>query len=141
MANVTLIGWTEFQAKLKALPDDVIEEADLLVREAGEDWEEGAKLYAPTDQGGAAGLIGGISSHHVGTMQSEVVSAKNYSAYVEWGTGSRVKVPSELKDYAIQFKGMKMTVGMHPQPFFFIQRPFVQKRLFEALKKLLETPR
>ncbi len=42
-----------------------------------------------------------------------------YSPYVEFGTGEKVDVPSELKSFAIQFKGEKKIIGQDAQPFLY----------------------
>jgi hypothetical protein len=142
MANeIILSGFKEFQGKLKSLPIEIKDEADLHVQYAAERWEELAKLDAPIDQGGAAGLVGGIKAAKIQDMVHEVVSAKHYSPYVEWGTGTRVSVPADLRAYAIQFKGIKKVIGRYPHPYFFIQKPIVERELIANLRKLLETPR
>src|SRR5688500_9136811 len=50
-------------------------------------------------------LRNGISFKKQGKMHYEIVSAAGYSAYIEWGTITFVKVPPELSAYAAQFKG------------------------------------
>jgi hypothetical protein len=137
-SGVNTIGFTEFIDKLNKLPADIQEEADGYVLDAALLWEEKAQLAAPVGQGF---LKAGIRGFMTGNLQAEVVSNVLYSAYVEWGTGTRVSVPADLKDYAIQFKGKKQTIGRYPNPYFFIQRPIVEKQLFEDLTKMLETPR
>lgn len=66
---------------------------------------------------------------------SGMVSGAKYSAYVEWGTGTKVDVPADLTEYAIQFKGTKAVKGMRAQPFFFVAAksiiPFLEKDLAE----------
>jgi phage gpG-like protein len=66
----------------------------------------------------------------------------NYAAYVEFGTGTRVKVPSELSDFAAQFKGDGIKeVNLPARPFFypevFKQRTELPKNIERTLKKLL----
>lgn len=104
-------------------------------------------------------------------MANEVVSPAEYSAYVEWGTKTRVSVPPELQSYAAQFRGGKgagdakkmiyawmdrvgvpkdrqwvvfisiITKGIHPHPFFFIQKPVVEKQLIGDIKAILNVSR
>jgi HK97 gp10 family phage protein len=100
--SVTLKGFRELQNKLKHLPKEVMGEANDAVQDAGEYWAERAKQDAPTDQGL---LKGSITSKETGLMKSEVVSPVSYSAYIEWGTKTKVKVPAEMQTYAMQFKG------------------------------------
>jgi hypothetical protein len=50
-------------------------------------------------------LINGIQSERLDEMDWKVTSYAEYSAYVEWGTRTRVSVPADLAQYAQQFKG------------------------------------
>ena len=139
MSNgVNIIGFREFQAKLKALPNDLQTLADVYVQDAGMEWEQLAKRAAPVDKGF---LRGAITSRKVGNMTAEVESGRLYSPYVEWGTGTRVSVPANLQTYAIQFKGQKKVIGRFPKPFFFIHKEPIKKELFAKLTKLLNTER
>jgi HK97 gp10 family phage protein len=66
-----------------------------------------------------------------------------YAPYVEFGTGTRVKVPSELSDFAAQYKGDGVKeVNLPARPFFypevFKQRTELPKNIERTLKKLLE---
>jgi hypothetical protein len=100
-----------------------------------------------------------------------VISAAEYSAYMEWGTKTLARVPAELSTYAAQFKGggkggdakkmiyawcarvgvpkelwyfvfLKiMRVGVRPQPYFFVHKPVIQNQLVNDLKQIIETPR
>ena len=139
MSNVIrLEGFKELQGKLKRLPSDLKKTADAYVQLAAQDWEGRAKRAAPVQVGNIGGnLQGNINSAKKGEMIAEVTSGAFYSPYVEWGTGTRVKVPAELQSYAIQFKGIKKVIGRYPKPFFFVQKPIIQKELIERLKKLI----
>ena len=164
--QVTLKGFDEFQRKLKALPPQLKKQAGALVYDAAQLWEEKAKQDVPVDQGRLQSLI---TAKRVAEMTSETVSAADYSAYIEWGTKSRVRVPADISAYAQQFRGVGskgnakemiyawmnrvgipadkqwfvyisiVTKGIHPHPYFFIQRPFVQKQLFTDLEHMLNT--
>jgi hypothetical protein len=166
--SITLKGFSEFERKLKNLPDQIKGEVDAVVQDAGDSWEDLAKSSAPTDQGL---LKGSITNERIGLMANEVVSSAEYSAYVEWGTKTRVSVPPELQSYAAQFRGGKgagdakkmiyawmdrvgvpkdrqwvvfisiVTKGIHPHPFFFIQKPIVEKQLIGDIKAILNVSR
>jgi hypothetical protein len=104
-------------------------------------------------------------------MTAEIVSPVNYSAYIEWGTKTRVSVPSDVAGYAATFRGggpgggnakamiyewmnrvgiakefqwitfINIIVkGIRPHPFFFIQRPIVEKQLIADLQAIVTTP-
>jgi hypothetical protein len=136
--QVTILGFKEFQTKLAKLPTEIREEADGFVEDAALDWAERAKLDAPFDTGF---LAKHITPKPVQQMEWEVISSMFYSPYVEWGTGTRVSVPSELTNYALQFKGKIKVVGRYPHPFFFIQIPIIEKELFNNLNILVHTER
>ena len=100
--SITLSGFKEFQGKLQRLPKQLMEEVDGEVQYAAETWAGLAKRAAPKDVGFLAGQI---DAKAVSVGNWEVVSNAEYSAYVEWGTKSRAKVPADLQGYASQFKG------------------------------------
>ncbi len=162
--NVTLKGFKEFQQKIDRLPNNLRSQVGRVVKDAAELWEERAKRDAPNDQGR---LVKGITNRKDGPMRYEVESEADYSAYLEWGTKTKVRVPGEIASYAQQFKSggnsggakkmifawMKrvgippelqwvvfmsiMIKGITPHPFFFIQMPFVQKQLTNDLPQVL----
>lgn len=167
--SVTLKGFKEFQSKLAKLPPTLKKEVDLEVQEAALNWEERAKQDAPVDQGD---IQKSISSKRTGEMSAEVVSPMEYSAYIEWGTKTRVQVPGDIASYAVQFRGANkgagkakemiyawmnrvgvpperqwivfisiITKGIHPHPYFFIQRPMVEKQLIGDIKTILSIER
>lgn len=58
----------------------------------------------------------------------EIFNNANYAAFIEFGTGKGVNVPTELQQYARQFKGWSMgrQVNLPARPFFFA--PFFKRR-------------
>lgn len=66
-----------------------------------------------------------------------------YAPYVEFGTGTRVKVDSELSDFASQFKGAGIKdINLPARPFFYPavykQRQDLPKNIERTLKKIFE---
>ena len=66
----------------------------------------------------------------------------SYAPYVEFGTGTRVKVPSELSEFAAQYKGDGIKeVNLPARPFFYPavwkQRQELPKNIERTLIKLL----
>lgn len=165
--SVTLTGFKEFEGKLRGLPKALMAEIDGEVQYAARTWEDGAKHDAPVDQGF---LSGQITSYKKSQGHYEVASEAEYSAYIEWGTKSRVSVPPDLQAYASQFRGgtnsggvKKMIFawmervgvpkerqwvtflsiiikGIRPHPFFFIQTPLVEKQLITNVRTIVNTP-
>lgn len=193
MANpisITLSGFKEYEEKLKNFDKVLSSQVDEAVKDAAQLWAQRAKQDAPVDQGP---LRSGISVVKIGKMDYEVVSNAEYSAFIEWGTKTRVRVPADLATYAAQFKGRRgggsidqfflmilewvkrkgiagsysvktkrrtgnrqtqmyenydvafaifisiLKKGIHPHPFFFIQRPFVETQLMKDLNQILTT--
>ncbi len=100
--TVTLTGFKEFEDKLRRLPKVLAHEIDGEVEDAARLWDDLAKQDAPKDVGTLAGLI---SKRKNKDMDWEVASGAGYSAFIEWGTKSRVRVPADLAAYASQFRG------------------------------------
>lgn len=164
--NIKLSGFKEFDTKLKNLPAVVTKEVDSVIQVGGSTWESLAKRSAPVDQGR---LRAQITNRKTGEMKNEVTSPVEYSAFVEWGTKRKVSVPADLQAYASQFRGGKgggnakaliyewmkrvgippeaqywvflsiIVNGIRPHPFFFIQKPTVEKQLIGDIKQILET--
>jgi hypothetical protein len=163
--RIDVKGLKELQEKFKEIPVQVAEEVDGAMGVAAVDFENRAQDAAPRNAGR---LAGDITHDHLGVMDWKVVSPLEYSAYVEWGTRSRVQVPPDLAQYAAQFKGGNgggdaktaiyewcrlkgideknwwwifikiMTVGINPHPFFFIQREPVYKQLVKDCQEAIK---
>ncbi len=144
MVKVNTIGFKEFEAKIKKLPAEFKKEVGTEIQLAGERLIELAvksltsgMLKHPTGQ-----LAGSITKIPVGQsteLSCQVVVQKEYAPYVEWGTITKVKVPSDLAAYALQFKGkgLRKNGGMSPRPFFFKHIPQVKKETVEHIKNIL----
>lgn len=66
--------------------------------------EKDAKTYAPKNFGKLAQSIGNEKS---GELTYKVTVNEMYGAYMEFGTGAKVKVPDDFKDIANRFRGQK----------------------------------
>lgn len=108
MASVTTIGFKEFEKKCENLTAELMEEFDLEVLEAARHWEELSKNDAPNDQGNLINSIKGDTDVTVVSKtdhSAEVVSGASYSAFLEWGTRKKVRIPAGLQSYAAEFRG------------------------------------
>lgn len=157
-------GLREFQGKISSLPKHIQVRADAYVKDGAAEWEGLAKRSAPNDQGA---LIRNISYRKLGEAHYEVISASEYSAFLEWGTKIKVNVPSDLMNYASQFRGAKgtdakkfiyawckrvgidpkywfvvyrkiMVSGINPHPYFFIHKPIIENKLNTRLKGIFK---
>lgn len=128
-------GFDAFIRKLKQLPQhvqddikaDIQDAADLIVIDAGN--------AAPVDLGYLKNSIRGYPTR--GGLNFAVEVGAKYSPYVEFGTGTGVVVPEEVKDYAYQFKGKgEKLINIPARPFFF---PAYFKHRDELIKSMKET--
>jgi hypothetical protein len=91
-----------------AIPDAVSQEIDAEMASVANEFVNRAVSDAPVDQGLLKNLI---TCYREGVMDWKITSGANYSAFIEFGTRSRVQVPSDLAEYAAQFKGENPTGG------------------------------
>ena len=166
MPSIVLSGFEEFQGKLKGLPALMQREVGAEIQDASRRWESRAKQAAPVDQGR---LRNSITSRKTGVMSAEVTVNSEDAPWLEWGTKTKVRVPSELQAYASQFRGKGsgrdakkmiyewckrngipeeawypiyrsiMRFGINPHPFFFIQLPLIQVELRKNIPNILNT--
>jgi HK97 gp10 family phage protein len=91
-------------------------------------------------------LKNSIQSNPIKVSKNEISGGvevgAEYAPYVEFGTGTRVKVPSELSAFASQYKGDGIKeVNLPARPFFYPavykQRQELPKNIERTLIKLL----
>lgn len=124
--------------KTRAIPREIDRRLTEIVAAATSRTKLNAKQFAPVDK---AGLKNSIHSAADG-LTGEVTVNVTYGPFLEFGTGSKVVVPGELKDYAMQFKGKGIRqVNNRAQPYlypaFFINRERFKKACDKALKEVL----
>ena len=132
--SVTTIGFKEFDDKLKKASERIKREANAEVSATGRDWAKLAIRSAPVNYGFLRQQIKSVDL----PGRTEVISPVYYSPYMEWGTGTKVSVPADLQDYAIQFKGQKQVVGIRPHPYFFIHKQAMTELLVKRLNEVLK---
>lgn len=132
--HMTLTGANELSVGLKEADQKIDQETYAEVRDAVMQIANEAKMRAPGDTGFLRNQIGYAGPFKSDNGWQGVVSSNaDYSAYVEFGTGTKVSVPPDLQEFAIQFKGTHRVPGMLAQPFFFPAAkrifPIIQERL------------
>lgn len=142
MVKVNLIGFDSLAKRIEKAPVKLKKEIGQEIQLAGERLAELAVkslssgvLTKPTGQ-----LAGSIRPQRTGELSTSVTVHKHYAPYVEWGTITKVRVPSELSAYAMQFKGrgLRKNGGMAPRPFFFMHVPQVRKETIVRIENILE---
>lgn len=98
-----------------------------------------ASLQASITSFDLGDLAAGIQAEEVAKKKFKIVVKEKYAPYVEFGTGTMVSVPPELKKIAEQFRGKGIRkVNLPARPFLY--PAFVEGRLkyLRDLKKLLK---
>lgn len=99
---VSIQGLDTLLAKLNGMPVAVTKSVDIELKDGSEQMAGIAKTQAP---GNTGSLRQGIGSEKEADLDYNVFSNVEYSAFVEFGTGTHVEVPPGLEEYAAQFKG------------------------------------
>ena len=132
-----------FYKYLKNLKGDVADYVRAEIEDSMLAIESGAASNVAVDTGA---LKNSIQSTPIKVSKNQVTGGvevgANYAPYVEFGTGTRVKVPSELSNFAAQYKGAGVKeVNLPARPFFypevFKQRTELPKRIERTLTILM----
>jgi HK97 gp10 family phage protein len=104
MSDKTIKGLTKVLKYLEKFGSESKKEVEEITKISSMDIVADAKAFAPKNLGK---LAQSIIFTKVGEADYKVVVNSPYGAYVEFGTGAKVRVPAELQDVASQFKGKK----------------------------------
>ena len=114
--DVQLIGLQQIQSEISRIRRDFPIKADTEIKKAGIEMRNLAIKRVPVDKG----ILKSQIRMYPGKNETAVTAETLYAPFVEWGTGELVDVPSDLKDYAITFKGKTgRIINREPKPFFF----------------------
>ena len=135
--SIELSGLKSTLNKLKNLDNEVAKEVDAEIGAGAREIEKSAKRLVPVDTGR---LRAAISASRLSFMTWEIAAQTDYAAYVEFGTGALVDVPSGLETYALQFKGKgEKQVNMPARPYLFnslrAYRPEIIKKIIKVLRE------
>jgi hypothetical protein len=131
----------EFLKYLKGLEDDIL----LIVKAEIEDSllkiESEATKKVAVDTGALKNSIQTKPIKKTKTsVEGGVFVGAEYAPYIEFGTGTEVEVPSELSQFAKQFKGKgKKQVNLPARPFFYPEVFKQRNELPKNIEKSLET--
>lgn len=108
----------KWSAKLKKISGQLDKEVEQAVAVATRNTSAAAKSFVVVGKAGG-GLKQSIRAVTKGKT-GEVKVGASYGPYVEYGTGAKVIVPTELKEYAMQFKGKGIRqVNLSARPFLY----------------------
>lgn len=102
MSGITIEGLDDLLKRLNGAPASVTKAVDIELNDGAQSIAAIAKSDAPANTGN---LRQGIGADKEGDLNYNVFSNAEYSAYVEFGTGSKVTVPAGLEEYAATFQG------------------------------------
>lgn len=166
--TISLKGYKELQGRLKKVDATVKKEIGFEVQDAGNHWARRAKQDAPKDQGRLVNEIttrktapltsetvsGAEHSPYLewGTLTRVKVPAELAGYALQFKGGGKGDGSAKEKIYAwMKRVGVSkdrqyfvfiaiITKGIRPHPYFFIQRPIIEKDYLQNIKRILETP-
>ena len=97
-------GVSEVIKELRKFGKDIEKEIDAETEAIAFQIESDAKKLAPKNFGK---LAQSISKEKVYESNYKITVNEDYGSYMEFGTGTKVNVPTEFKDIAASFKGQK----------------------------------
>lgn len=100
-------GLDKLKARIKELPKDVQEEVVGEIQAWGSEVNNAQLANISQQNIQDLGALQQNTKAVYNTEGVELISNVYYAPFIEFGTGAKVKVPAELNDYAIQFKGQK----------------------------------
>jgi len=109
--TISLSGLNQVNFEINNLRDTIYEEVDFELQACALDIVRDAKIAAARNAKNIGFLERGISQFKVAPFNYQVVSAVNYSAFVEFGTKRLVQIPAGFEQLAAQFQGIKIDTG------------------------------
>lgn len=137
--KVELAGFENLIAMLEGAPQALQEEAAIEIESSAKTIQGEAKAAAPANFGILRNSIIVDPPTNNGLTQS-VSSLADYSAYVEFGTGTKVSIAVDpaLREYEETFKTGHLVPGMEARPFFFPALYREMPKMVERMKKVLD---
>jgi len=91
-------GLKELQKKFERMPKVLYEELDVDLESFVQKVSLKSKQYAPKDKGALVQSINSLGAN----LNYSIVEIVRYGWYQEFGTGNKVKIPSEVSGYVSQ---------------------------------------
>lgn len=108
MFKANVIGLDQFRKQLATASNNLKTEIAAEVRISAMEFESLAKRSA-SEFGDRGTLRQSIGHRQTGPLTYEVFVGTFYAPFIEFGTKTKVQVPSGLEDVAAQFRGLKGT--------------------------------
>lgn len=129
-------GIEDFKKKVQKYKFTVREEIKKRTVQAGYNIQREARLNTPVEFGFLKNSIRNYNAPD--RLTSETNVEQHYAPYVEFGTGTLVRVPRELRDFAWQFKGKGVKqVNLPARPFLYPAFFSERKQYLNDLQKII----
>ena len=136
-SEINVFGIDKLIGELKNYSEKVYTNIDNAMQESARNVQRQAIMDAPSDMSTLRRSIE-VKPIKEGTWSGyEIFSLLPYAPYVEFGTGTRVTIPTGYEEYAMQFKGQKEIVGMNAQPYLIPNFEMEKANLMANLKKIV----
>ncbi len=131
----TIKGLEKLLKDLDKFPKEIEAKLEGVLEDNARQVERSAKRNAPVDTGK---LRQSIIAAKNGELSWRIYVSAKYGAYMEFGTGGLVKVPPELQDLAIQFKGKGVKrIDLRPRPYLYPAFDLQRGQLLKDIEQLL----
>lgn len=111
----------QVKAYILKVGGQLLDDARDVIQAEGQDIRNRAVLSAPVNNGKLRQSILTNTSPDRNnvtiTAGNIATNTRNYAAFVEFGTGTKVQVPQGFQKMALQFKGQRRTIGMRARPY------------------------
>lgn len=108
VGNIEIVGLGELIKSIDLADEQLVRRIDMEMQASCLQIERDAKRMAPYNVGRLSQLIKATKK---GVLNYEIVSAANYSSYMEFGTKSYVMVPAGWDEFAVQYEGVSIDSG------------------------------
>lgn len=130
-------GLDKLLAQLNDLPVQLENKIEAIIQDNSLQLVRSAKRFAPVDTGE---LRQSINAARKGELNWRVYVSAKHGPFIEFGTGGLVRVPPELIDLALQFKGRGVKeINIRPQPFLYPAFELQRDLYIADLRNLLNT--
>jgi hypothetical protein len=136
-SEMNVFGIDKLIGELKNYSEKVYTNIDNAMQESARNVQKQAIMDAPSDMSTLRRSIEVKPIKEETWSGYEIFSLLPYAPYVEFGTGTRVTIPTGYEEYAMQFKGQKEIAGMNAQPYLIPNFEMEKSNLMANLKKIV----
>lgn len=125
----------KFNRWVNKLNNKVSVDSRRLIVSTALDIQRWAMMFAPVKVGLLRSSI--RTKFTKGQTGASIYTVRRYAPYVEFGTGTKVVAPADVRDYALTFKGRGIRkINQRAQPYLFPAWRLGVKEMTEKLKRM-----